>query len=695
MKWIFLCVVLVLSACADDQPVDSGPGEDVGGFDTNGDEDADAGADADSGEDADATEDEPDVPAPLCEQDQARCADTATRELCVDPLIGFTATPCEQGRYCLDGACVEPDCAPGEDRCADASTREICGEVEGGLPAWSAEACADGTACAGGTCQDVICDPQAPARCDGPEFRILCPEPGVAETNEPCLRSTVCADGECVARICTPGTRACTDQQVIVCNDTGTGFDDAELCQGDDVGTTCFEGNCIDACELARRERSYIGCDYHPTDLPNSSTNLQNGFGIAVANTDPALTATVIIETRGQMHATLTIPPNSVRPWVDTVRNFNVQDTGVFPVGFKLTATIPVVAYQFNMYETIGSASTDGSLLLPDHALFNQYYAMTYSGDGGGGSEPYLGIYAVNADTEVTVTPSADTSGSANGSTVVLPRGAAGVPFTVTLQPLDVLVVRGRSGSTDLTGSLIEATGPIGVFGGNRAAQVPVGRTYRDHLEQQTFPRQALGTRYIVAKSRDRGQPAIADQVRVLADVDSTTIRFDPALNGVTEVTLDAGEWREYPLTAHTEITSDGPVMVGQFFAGSGGRVSNQEGDPTFIIQVPIEQYRADYAFLAPPTYTSDYVAITAPPSAAIEIDGTSVDLSETTIGATGLSVTVVQIPDGEHRLVGDQQFGVVVYGFGGPPEDDPNRVQNVSYGYPAGLNLAEINPKE
>ena len=78
-----------------------------------------------------------------------------------------------------------------------------------------------------------------------------------------------------------------------------------------------------------------------------------------------------------------------------------------------------------------------------------------------------------------------------------------------------------------------------------------------------------------------------------------------------------------------------------------------------------------------------------------IEIDGVEVDLEEATIGETGLSATVVQIPDGEHRVVGDQTFGVAVYGFGGPPNDDPNRVQNVSYGYPAGLDLIEINPKE
>lgn len=692
MKILLLCVALA-AGCSDASPNGADPG-DTGGFDTAVDDDA-PGGDAAADLAVDPGDDEPDVPAPQCEQGQARCVDATTVEVCEDPVAGFEAVTCAPGQFCDAGACVDPDCNPGDQRCVDPTTREACVQEADALPAWSPEVCADGSACDGGQCRERICEPADPPTCDGAEFRVLCPEPGTQRTNEPCLRGTVCAAGECVPRICTPGSRACTGEQVVICNDTGTGFDDAEVCVGDDVGTSCFEGDCIDACELSRRERSYIGCDYRPVDLPNSSTQLQNGFGIVVANTDQALTATVVIETRGQMQATLTIPPGSVRPWVDTVRDFAMQDTGIYPRGFKLTSSIPVVAYQFNLYETIASASTDGSLLLPDHALYNQYYAMTYEGDGGGGSEPYLAVYAVNPDTEVTITPSADTSPSAGDSAVVLPRGTAGQPFTVTLQPLDVLIVRGRSGATDLTGSLLQATGPIGLYGGNRATQVPRGRTYRDHLEQQTFPRQALGTRYIVAKSRARGNPAVPDRVRVLADVDGTTIRFDPPLDATSEVALDAGQWREYSLTDHTEITSDGPVMVGVFFAGSGGGETNQEGDPTFIIQVPIEQFRQDYAFLAPPTYTSDYVAITAPPTAVVEIDGVAVDLDAATVGATGLSVTVVQIPDGEHRLVGDQQFGVVVYGFGGPPEDDPNRVQNVSYGYPAGLNLAEINPKE
>jgi hypothetical protein len=112
-------------------------------------------------------------------------------------------------------------------------------------------------------------------------------------------------------------------------------------------------------------------------------------------------------------------------------------------------------------------------------------------------------------------------------------------------------------------------------------------------------------------------------------------------------------------------------------------------------MQVPLEQFRSEYVFLAPPTYTSDYVAIVAPPTARIEIDGVEVGLEPETVGDTTVSVTVVRIPDGQHRMTGDQNFGVTVYGFGGPPQDDPNRVQNVSYGYPAGLNLVEINPKE
>ncbi len=267
--------------------------------------------------------------------------------------------------------------------------------------------------------------------------------------------------------------------------------------------------------------------------------------------------------------------------------------------------------------------------------------------------------------------------------------------MTVTLEsPYEVLVLVAGSGPTDLTGTLVEADAPIGVFGGNFATQVPTGRVYRDHIEQQIFPRQALGSRYVVAKSAERGNNVnVPDQLRILADLDGTEVTFEPAIN--PPITLDAGDYMEIPAAEDVYVTATQPLLIGQFFAGSAGNETLSEGDPTFILQVPLAQFRDRYVFTCPPTYTTDRVAITAPVGASIMLDDVPIEISEDQVGTSGYTVTTIVVPDGEHRMIGDVPFGISVYGYGGPPGDDPNRVQNVSYGYPGGLNLSEINPKE
>jgi hypothetical protein len=392
----------------------------------------------------------------------------------------------------------------------------------------------------------------------------------------------------------------------------------------------------------------------------------------------------------------LTIAPLSVETFVDTQRNHKLRGSGVFNGAFRVESSNPVVVYQFNSYETIRAASTDGSLLIPDHALFDQYFAMTYSGDQiGSGSEPFIAITAPSGGAEVTITTTDRTKASINTSLRAIPALTPGSTTTLSLtSSFEVILLEAATGTTDLTGTLIEADGPIGVYSGNFATQVPTGRRYRDHIEQQIFPRQALGDRYIVPKSAERGNNVVVpDQLRILADLDGTQITFNPELR--PPVTLDAGEFVEVAASSDVEVSSNQPIMIGQFFAGSNAVETNSTGDPTFILQVPIEQFRDNYVFTCPPTYTTDRVVITAPIGASVSLDGQVIELSEEPVAASIYSVTTLIVSDGEHRIIGDLPFGISVYGYGGPPNDDPDRVQNVSYGYPGGLNLNEINPKE
>jgi hypothetical protein len=137
------------------------------------------------------------------------------------------------------------------------------------------------------------------------------------------------------------------------------------------------------------------------------------------------------------------------------------------------------------------------------------------------------------------------------------------------------------------------------------------------------------------------------------------------------------------------ELTSTGPVMLGQFMHGSnyagfsrdnrcgGGFDGTGIGDPAFTLAVPTEQFRADYIVLTPAGYTENYLNIIAPRGAGVMLDGRAVS-GLTAIGNTGIEFVQLAVTEGVHRLQGAQPFGLVAYGYD----------CDVSYAYPGGLNL-------
>lgn len=112
----------------------------------------------------------------------------------------------------------------------------------------------------------------------------------------------------------------------------------------------------------------------------------------------------------------------------------------------------------------------------------------------------FVAVYAVEPDTRVEIQPTADVVGATEA----------------ILQPFDVLLVLATATDATLTGTRVEADKPVGVFGGNRCANIPAMASFCDHLEQQMFPRQAIGERYIVSKTHPRRACDAEDYVRIM-----------------------------------------------------------------------------------------------------------------------------------------------------------------------------------
>ena len=411
---------------------------------------------------------------------------------------------------------------------------------------------------------------------------------------------------------------------------------------------------------------------------------------------------------------------------------------------YHLTSTFPITLYQFNPLEyeltpspadcpqglvNCLSYSNDASLLFPTSALGGEYYALSYPTLHMGHQDVttlqtswrdrpgFIAVTATQDKTEVEVlssayvrsgpgvaalTPGALGTYSMNAGDVLMLSSAAappqetpapGKPCTQELLGLVGSTVMNRNtcptdAAYDLTGTHVVANKPVSVLGGHDCTFIPYNRVACDHLEESMLPVEALGQKLVVTAPQDAsgGNPIPGNPdsmfVRVLSAVDDNQITFEPAVN--PPVTLDAGQWIELgPLTEDFVVLADDKISVAQYMvAGDYNGLSNGAGDPAQSIAIPVEQFRLAYTFLAPESYALNVVNIIIETGTTVALEGVPIAASESTpIGTTGYEVARHVIDGGSYHIEGDQNFGIVVYGYG----------LYTSYMYPGGLNLETV----
>jgi hypothetical protein len=229
----------------------------------------------------------------------------------------------------------------------------------------------------------------------------------------------------------------------------------------------------------------------------------------------------------------------------------------------------------------------------------------------------------------------------------------------------------------DLTGTEIEADGPIAVIAGHSCAYVPFDRIACDHLEESMFPLETWSTEVVV--SRPRVGEVLPQMVRVISALDDNVVRFEPAES--PPVTLARGQSFELLSTEHLLVRADKPISVAQFLIGQNGE--DRAGDPSLTIAIPSAQYRQRYAFLSPQTYSLNYVSLIARTGDRIVLDGDEVT-DFMPVGDGGFEVATVKLlKSGAHEVhsLGGLGVGVQIYGYG----------DYTSYMLPGGLDLKVI----
>lgn len=519
---------------------------------------------------------------------------------------------------------------------------------------------------------------------------------------------------------CVPDSRSCDGTVSLICNEDGTGWRFGRDCA--EWGSECLvtTGYCDDPCGTAEAARTYIGCEYMAAPFAQTRELDRRAFDFRVVVANPSsLPAEVSVLRGAQLLEQRRIVPGGLveipLPWVDGLSfpNGAEWESAAVPDGaFRVRSSRPVLVSQFNPFHYASfegglrySFTNDASLLLPVHALGNDYIAATYmpTSSAGGSSPPWIGIVGTSPEpTTVEVLASAPIRADADGR---FPATQAGETLTFTLARGEVAQLvaaapprcdESRPGydpatelceepDYDLTGSRIRADKPIAVFSGHVCAFVPFHTPACDHLEAQLAPVPTWGESYQTQPLIEPGTPT-GNLLRIIAAEDETRVSFEPPIGTVSEINLNANEYREFRIDAPVSIEASAPIQVAQLLMGQHATYPPLErGDPALTMLVPAEQFRTDYVFVTPSSYADApsgraYVLISRMPGARIELDGEALEADWTRVGDRELAI--VRLTGGAHRATGSSPFGLIAFGLG----------EYTSYACPAGLNLTTLH---
>jgi IgGFc binding protein len=503
-----------------------------------------------------------------------------------------------------------------------------------------------------------------------------------------------------------------------------------QTCTGT-MGCDAVIGTCADACQAAVTSKQSVGCEYYATDMDQESTGLC--FAAFVANTWNAA-AHIQVDFAGSSLpvATFARIPSGAGPTLtygayDAVAGLAPGEvailflagltTGTVPCpapaatgtggqifaasdigsAFHITTDVPVVAYEINPYGGGSAAVTGASLLLPTSAWDRNYVAVTVSEYDLHG--PSMNIIAAEDATEVVMLPKAAIAGGGQ-----LPAGPANQPYTFTLNAGQQAQF---SQLADLTGSIIQTSKPVGFMAGQPCMRAPFGVDYCDHGEQMIPPIRALGSEYVGVMFRPRvtGDEAIW---RVVGVVDGTELTYSSDVGGPAALTL--GQAVDFTTDQPFQVQSQDathPFMLFTYMSGSQwDQLSDLGGygDPDFVISVPPQQYLSSYVFFTDPTYPETNLVLVRALNAGKTFDDVTLDCAGVLTGWQPVGdyewtrIDLIRhdfmnqgnCSTGRHQITSKSPFGLWVWGWGSP--ETTQFTQNVSYGYPGGMNVQPIN---
>ncbi len=329
---------------------------------------------------------------------------------------------------------------------------------------------------------------------------------------------------------------------------------------------------------------------------------------------------------------------------------------GIENKGIEITSADPVSVYGLNRQP----ATTDAYLALPVTALGMDYRVVTYKSTITGFGSCFSIV------------------GTQDGTAVTIFNQQNLTTTNINLDKGQTYHYESPLLGDDLTGSRIQSSLPVAVFGSVDCVDIP-GTTCQacDHIVEEMFPYYSWGKNFLTFPLAGRDNSG--DVFRIVAAEDGTDI----TINGASVATINAGQFYETVLVGSSSITTSKATILAQFAKGMycSGSVT---GDPFMMLLPPREQFLTHYTIVTLTGFTTHWVNIVAPDYAlgTIYQDGVLIPNGAfTQIGTTNYYGAQISVTVGSHTFNSTVPFGVFVYGW----------TIVDSYGYPGGGSLSPV----
>lgn len=362
----------------------------------------------------------------------------------------------------------------------------------------------------------------------------------------------------------------------------------------------------------------------------------------------------------------------------------------------------PIVAYAYSPLEPF--VGNDSSMLLPESSLGRHYivpsYPPHYLQFQGAGTPSYFDVLATESDTTVRWRSDfAPTFGPGVPNDLVEP-GEWSDEYTVSrfsgLRVVTSFDVEDPH-DADVSGVVLEASGPIYVVGGSRCSAVPeIASSQRgcDPLTEALIPLEQWGSTYVIPAP----PPRMGEEhhYRIYGGEAGVTMATDPPGLAADDYTFDArGAYVDVvvPFETSFSVSADGPIMVVGYL--SSRDLAGQIGDPAMYQHVPLEQAANRFVIGSPAKWDTQFVQVARTVGGAdIELDG--VALVSWDPAGEGYEFATAELEPGVHVLESADGFVATQFAYNNSEQSAcedyaADALCHSSYAHPVGMRTQQL----